>query len=389
MDISLSELTRNDYEELFKLLSPKDYRSHILSSSSLLDKYAKGFRKQNIPDSIIVNIYYREIANGDEYLKKVLLSMLNNMLNEHSDTLELISKINSNVSAINTGFELYNSNCKIAISLLFKLINFDIDDAYLEIVNTIFENLSGYTKETPEQQAISPEIESLKQRNITLENALTSAKKKTIDIQEELASTEKELKNQIKQISALKTEIENKQFNIDDLNNQIIAFKRDIALKDEEYKALLSLNKENTDKIASQQAEIKKLNKELSEISNQKDLIYDEISMRLVKDTLNELQERNPMDKKRFDQITANISGKNDIYDVWNQISSTNSLIIKDIELSLRKNKADRGIIDQCNDAEDLVLIKYVMIKAIRVFLYEKLQEAERTSDISSNFDKS
>ena len=128
------------------------------------------------------------------------------------------------------------------------------------------------------------------------------------------------------------------------------------------------------------------LNKKITEISNQKDLVYDKISMKLVKYTLADLRESNPMSKERFDEIITNIDDKTDILDVWHYISDTNSKLVSDIEISLRKNKADGSIIDLCNDAEDLVLVKYVMIKAIKAFLYEIMQANEQSSDISQEF---
>ena len=169
------------------------------------------------------------------------------------------------------------------------------------------------------------------------------------------------------EMNNVKKGLEQAESTIDDLNQLIIK-------KDESIRSL------NND--------CQKINEQNTKLQKEKQLIYDEAIARLVKDTIEDLKEEYDVDLEGYAKTIENADSGKGILAVWEQISKNNAAIVEDIENSMRNNVLDMGIIDQCNDVENSVLIKYVIVKAIKSLYFEFMSAAEKEKKMFSELRK-
>lgn len=88
------------------------------------------------------------------------------------------------------------------------------------------------------------------------------------------------------------------------------------------------------------------------------------------------------------EEIIKSINGDHNVTAIWEKMSDINASIIEDIETAMRNNIVTTDSIDKCDEVENNILVKYIILKAIKslYFEYLSLNEKERTlSDLIFN----
>ena len=121
-------------------------------------------------------------------------------------------------------------------------------------------------------------------------------------------------------------------------------------------------------------------------LEERKGIEYDKAIMKLVTETIEDLKYDNPMSKERLKDIIGLKDIKGSVTDIWNAISSKNIQVVEDVEAALRKNRASLDLIDFCDEIEDYVIAKYIIIKAIKAYLHEQMSIKESQAEINKKF---
>lgn len=110
---------------------------------------------------------------------------------------------------------------------------------------------------------------------------------------------------------------------------------------------------------------------------------YNEAIQKLVMDTIEDLKENYMLEADQFDEIINSIDGDHSIIAIWKKLSDINAGIIEDVEAAMRSNILTVDIIDRCDEMENNILIKYIILKAIKSLYFEYLSLNEKKGSIS------
>lgn len=389
MEIYIEKLSKEEYIELFKNLNVHELRKPIISDKKLTKKYVSGFRPANMPLQMIASAYYSEVRSGNIVMREKLIDCIKDYLKDISyDCLkEKILGVDSAESSVECGFFLAEQELNINVSLFIKIVGIDLKYEYLVIINQCYER--HRTQMVESNSKIEILEEQIKEKNQLIEQKnedISNAKKKYKQI-------ERALKEEKNKNLRYQEEIEGENHRIEELNIQLLELSNTISKKNtaiEEYECSININK---DRIASLErqfnalAEVKdSIEEERDRLKEQRMLEYEKIIVELVKETIVELGDRFSLSETQFNEIVQEIEEPHTVAKVWKKISHNNQEIIDDIEIALKKQNIDRSIIDQCDDIENNLLVKYMSVKAIRAAIYEYMSYVEINSNISDAF---
>lgn len=258
--------------------------------------------------------------------------------------------------------------------------------AYLRYLNLIKSGKIGVEIAEEERKAHKDELDKLNGRIKTLENEIESHKSKKaqlhtegLDLSNHITLLEKELSNKDDEIGELRSKISDR----DNTNKNL---SREVEQQSETITALNQRIRELNEKNNSLQKEIKQITEQYALLEERKGIEYDKAIMKLVTETIEDLKYDNPMSKERLKDIIGLKDIKGSVTDIWNAISSKNIQVVEDVEAALRKNRASLDLIDFCDEIEDYVIAKYIIIKAIKAYLHEQMSIKESQAEINKKF---
>ena len=381
MEIVVSNVSKEEMRILMKPLVIEYLRAPVLEDNKLAKKYITGFRANNVTYFQLVPLYYNEIRNGNIKVEKALRSALVSYIKE-CNLVDLIDSIPDEMTweeSVQFGIRLGESGCEIGLELLLKISSKSIPDEKKDLLIRLQEY--GLKKAAVQEELVANYEEKVNE----LANLNEKQKKEIVLINEKKDQVVFQKKELITQISHMKAEKEKAECKIGVLDIELTETKQDLNKKVKELeqmeKSLLLLNellKEKEDTISKQQTTINDIEGKNKILEDQKIVKYDETIIRLVVDTIEDLREKYDVDIKDFERILAGINGEQNIANVWHYISTINEQFIEEIEAELRENKIKMEIIDKCNEVENLILSKYVMIKAIKSLHYEYMSCLEK-----------
>lgn len=374
---TLNTLTKEELKTLLSNLSIEELREPLFKYKKL-DKYTKGFRIQNAGYLQLNAMYYQEISAGNKEIE----SSLNSAVYSYFSSLgiiELLEGIESSIEwtdCVSLGIALGKAGCEIPFVLLLKICVLEISNDKVALISLLqdSENRSRTEKEKIIQDTdtkinelksrcdlLTKKVTELNQSNQKTKDQFSAERNKTSELESQLSK----MKVTNRELAVEKTKLEVKIENIENQNSSLLsnqeAMKKSISLIEDEKKELV---------------------KKLRKIENEKQLQYDRAIERLVKDTIQDLKDEYSIDIKEFDNIVDSIEGEHNILNIWNKISDLNAQVIEGIESSLRNNITQPEIIDSCNDVENNIMAKYVIIKAIKSLYYDYLSSAEKNKKL-------
>ena len=381
MDISVSSVSKEEIRILMKPLAIESLRAPLLADHKLEKKYITGFRANNVTYLQLVKLYYQEIHNMNTEVEKTLKSALYSYIRECNleDGIDLISDDLSWEDCVKLGIQLGESGCEIGLELLLKVTSKKIPEDKKALLIRLQEN--GIKRNAAQEELVA----NYEVKLAELVNLVEKLKKEvsSADVRKEQAlSKKKELEIEILRLKAEKKNVEN---TIETLTVELTEVRRDLDKKSKELEQMEKSLALQNDKVKERETTITELQVAINDVKTkcktleeQKMVRYDEAIIRLVAETIEDLREEYDIDIEEFERILAGIAGEQSITNVWHHISSINEQYIEEVEGELRKNKNDMEIIDKCNEVENLILAKYVMVKAIKSLHFEYMSFLEK-----------
>lgn len=386
MRMNVNELSRDEFRNLMKHLSIVALRIPVKENVKLYKKYITGFRASSVTYIQLVPLYFQEIHNANKDVERALLSSVNKYLEERGlrEQIELLDDQQEWKNCVQMGIELGNSMCEIDFEIIIKIFSIDMPIEKIEaiaiICNQLCEQHKNMTTTISEHEKEKQDLETLIEK-LNRDKSNLEDKKKSANKQRDVG--EKELKGCNDLLKQTQAEFEKKntvikEHEVELKKNAALISGQEQSLKD--YKEKLS---DSDLQIKDLKEEIVAIEKELSEHNEKKINEYNAAIDKLVIDTIEDLKENYSLDAQQFDKIINSIDGEHNVYEVWRRLSDINASIIADIEVAMRSNIVTTDIIDRCDDVENNILVKYIILKAIKSLYFEYLSRNEQKSNIS------
>lgn len=386
MKINIDDLSREELRNLMKPLSIETLRVPVKENAKLEKKYITGFRASSVTYVQLVPLYFHEVHNGNKDVERVLLRSIKDYLNarELCEQIESLASDQEWKNCVQMGIKLGNAMCEIDFAIICKIYLIDMPEEKVETIALIcsqiceqHKNVTNTTSEhEKEKHELEVQIERAAKEKISLEEKWNFA----IKLRDESDKELKRCSDLLKQANAIcgkqettikenETELKKKSSTINDQEQSLKEYKDKIAERDTQIKDL--------------KKRISDIEKELSEKNNEKITEYNLAIEKLVVDTIEDLKVNYSLDVEQFDDIIKSLDGENNILEIWNRLSEINANIISDIEAAMRSNIVNTDIIDQCDDVENNILVKYVILKSIKSLYFEYLSMSEKKANIS------
>lgn len=386
MKMKINDLSRDELRNLMKPLSIEALRAPVKENAKLEKKYITGFRASSVTYIQLVKLYFQEIHSANSDVERVLLSSVNTYLEERNlrEQIESLAESQDWSECVQMGISLGTSMCEIDFTIIVKLFEIEMPDEKIKTITLICNQLyeqhksisnstNGYEKE---KHDLEKQIEKLDREKSNLEDKKNAAIKQRED-------TERQLRKSNDQVTKSQLELEEKNTYICEKETEIT---KHLAVINGQEQSL----KEYRERIGDRDLEIKDLkkkiieiNRELAEISNDKIQEYNVAIDKLVIETIEDLKVNYNLDAQQFDEIISSIEGEHDILTIWNRLSDINASSVADIEAAMRSNIVTTDVIDKCDDVENNILVKYIILKAIKSLYFEYLSRNEEKENLS------
>lgn len=386
MKMKINDLSRDELRNLMKPLSIEALRAPVKENAKLEKKYITGFRASSVTYIQLVKLYFQEIHSANSDVERVLLSSVNTYLEERNlrEQIESLAESQDWSECVQMGISLGTSMCEIDFTIIVKLFEIEMPDEKIKTITLICNQLyeqhksisnstNGYEKE---KHDLEKQIEKLDREKSNLEDKKNAAIKQRED-------TERQLRKSNDQVTKSQLELEEKNTYICEKETEIT---KHLAVINGQEQSL----KEYRERIGDRDLEIKDLkkkiieiNRELAEISNDKIQEYNVAIDKLVIETIEDLKVNYNLDAQQFDEIISSIDGEHDILTIWNRLSDINASSVADIEAAMRSNIVTTDVIDKCDDVENNILVKYIILKAIKSLYFEYLSRNEEKENLS------
>ena len=384
--MKINDLSRDELRNLMKPLSIEALRAPVKENAKLEKKYITGFRASSVTYIQLVKLYFQEIHSANSDVERVLLSSVNTYLEERNlrEQIESLAESQDWSECVQMGISLGTSMCEIDFTIIVKLFEIEMPDEKIKTITLICNQLyeqhksisnstNGYEKE---KHDLEKQIEKLDREKSNLEDKKNAAIKQRED-------TERQLRKSNDQVTKSQLELEEKNTYICEKETEIT---KHLAVINGQEQSL----KEYRERIGDRDLEIKDLkkkiieiNRELAEISNDKIQEYNVAIDKLVIETIEDLKVNYNLDAQQFDEIISSIDGEHDILTIWNRLSDINASSVADIEAAMRSNIVTTDVIDKCDDVENNILVKYIILKAIKSLYFEYLSRNEEKENLS------
>lgn len=393
MQINISVLSKSESTEFFKALPIASLRELAISDNKLAKKYILGFRPANAPINMLATMYSQEIhANNqsvkdrlqeiwDEYAEKIHLNEWLQQVTE-VDTVEAYIKIGSEYAKLNTGLK---------VSLLCKVLELEIEPQKIASIQRCVDEFTAY------MDAMGEELKSIEQKHeqdIKVLDKLNREKdfaEKNRDAA--VRNLEKYKNDSERELQKLRGELlmcQDKSIALDERVKELAVLAEERSLKIEELDKIrlrleetMRLLKEDVAKKEKENqtvhAELEEVLEEKSMLQNERELKYRETIQRLIEGTIADLKIDYSLDIKQIDEIMDKIDGEHDIISVWKHLSALNLERLVDVEISMSNDLVDMEVLDVCDEIENNILLKYIILKSVKSLLFEFMSEKEKT----------
>ncbi len=391
MNLKVNGLAKDELRIIMRPLSVDILRKPIIGNSSLEKRYLKGFRATNVTYIQLVPMYFQEIQNENEAIIRDFKLAIHSYLKELNleETIESYLNDLSLSNCVDLGIDLGEVGCEIPFDIIVKIFELDVDEEKQNIICKMQERFKQKKNEDDKREEESKKIIS------EANKAIEKKDKELESFSQKKAQWEKDRNNLVglletakQETEILKGEFEKEKSEKLETENELQTCKKELTNNDKTIKKLRDESKEKDLTISNHNKTIKELRDELKGIKEEKELQYDISINRLVKDTINDLKDEYDIDIKEFESILNSIEGEHNIINIWAKISEINEQTIDKIEMSLRNSILDPEIIDCCNDVENNIMAKYVIIKSIKSLYYEYLSKNEKEKKMFDGLQK-
>lgn len=397
MELHISILSKSECTELLKILPIVSLREIAISENKLAKKYILGFRPANAPVNLLASMYYQEIHLNNIMVKDRLQEIWDSYSEKVKldEWLQAMREANTIEEYISVGLEYAKMQMGLNVSVLCKALAVDIETEKLNAIQRCVDEFKVYIDEIDtnlksleeKEEQDSKVIDKLKKEKESAIQKKDAAIRDMEKMKEESEKGLQKLRSELltwqdksytldESVKELSTLIDERSLQIEELNK--------IRLRLEENICLLRAEAEKKDdEIQAAHTEQEELVAKVTALQNERELEYARTISRLVEETIADLKVDYSLEIKQISEIMDNIDGSHDIISVWKHLSALNLEKVVDVEIAMSNDLVDIGILDTCDEIENNILLKYIILKSIKSLLFEFMSEKEKTKSLS------
>lgn len=392
MKYTLHTLKADYIIELFDLIPDSIF--HALIGKH--DKYFKknksfsGFRVNKAPRKLIYKVFADEIySKSNIMIEKDLIDILKVNIKE-TNIEEILSTFTQDIFSISYELEkeILLSGLTISPSLLLLVSNHNISEIEkltIDKYHTLYlENKKCLTEKVKLE---AKEVSNDKFKKIIKEN----------DKNKEILEYER------KEVQSLKKEIVSLKGDIDALNLDIEVINKSIQIKDNEINTLTKKNTNNKEKITNYKKDIQDLTTQVKEaiklksenvklnniIEELKDSVLSPNTiLEICSEIIDDLKGTAIDDKQLLFKSKEWFNENQSVIEAWEIMTAKENEMIKNIVSKMESNNIKNNDIEEVENIENCIYMKYMILKSLIVVFYKYLEQGVSNKSIGKMFDK-
>lgn len=405
MTINLSNLDKEELKELFSGFDAQFLNAPLKSPSKTLKRYMPtGFRASKVPRQLVVRMYCDAILGAEPSLCKYVTAEVTRVFEitgivSYCDTHDLSQPLTQMKALVEISSILWRNGVTIPSYIVLLLAGAKRDNEQKRISQEL--NLAHF--ETIDRVKQDSEKKGRQESDIEHRLASEAADKNSKKQQKQICTLQEQLKR-------CRLENSNLQEQLEQLQEEVCVLKENIEqiqeLNDAAKKKIVSLANENNgqreqidsllQKIQTydeQFGEIEKLNSTINELrvelSRAKEQAYSEaVLKRLCGEVIDELRASSLSTDAVLKIAKTKFSEAVSVESAWSEMSNSSVKYIKDIIEKIANSEAGAQTLDEIEEIEDSILIKFAVIKALKSLVYNELEAKEMQRTIAGKFEQ-
>lgn len=397
--ISLQNLSREDLKLLFDGFTTEFLQKPLRKPSKSLNRYIpNGFRPDKMPRHMLIKMYCDAVSGQEHSLSKFVTAEIERHfervgLDEYIKNIQAEDMGCINLAISEISISIWDGGLAIPAHLVLHLYGIICSEKQVAasdlLYRTHFDSLEeskrsgkeeGLAEAAAELQAESKRYAKLQKKTEALEEQSQEQSKSLANLE----SINIALEEQLSEYQELAIRL---QETIEIMSKQIALLKNDLVSQQiasaEKDKQLIEIT-ERSNRIPELEAIISELRIALD--SAKAMAFTDDVIKRLSMDVLDELRASSlgateilELAKRRFSEAVS-------IDEAWQNISNYSDCRITGIISILCSEQYSHKLLDELEEIEDGILIKYAVIKSLKSVLYYGLEELAMRKTISDEF---
>lgn len=395
--ISFALLDKDDLKDLFEGFDTEFLSIPLKKPSKTLSKFIlNGFRSGKMPRTYLVRMYCDAVSKNEpsicEYVTKEITRNFNERgISNFFTTLDISNSIATTLALTElTGILLENGFAIPAYTVLL-LYGVECTPKMKEASKKLFFTHRSILEKTRDEAVRHGKEQAEVVFNSELEKNTKKYQKRVSTLegqQKELQEKEADYKARIDELEeslgiaqeALKRATENNEtlgIQVTALTNTRQTLLEELVVKKEQ----LSKYKDELGELSSVIVELR------AELAHTKRTEYsDDVLRHLCADVLDELRASSLGNSEILNIAKKKFSEADTVVDAWVQLSSFSEEHIKQIVENITNPQVANTLLDEIEEIEDGILIKFAVLKALKSLLYNELEANEAKRTIAEKF---
>ena len=397
--ISFALLDKDDLNVLFEGFNTDFLSIPLKKPAKTLEKYVPtGFRIGKLPRKMLIRMYCDAVKDDEpsisEFVKnEISRSFEDRGVNDYWKNVNVSDPLSVGLAISDLQSILLENGFTIPSYIVFLLNGVECDAAMKSTSRKLYSThvflveKAGEDFEKRVETASVAAIDAYEKNRKKLQRRIEDLEKQLYGSQNEykvLREDKDALEEQLCQAHESESSAIEK---IESLNKQII------TLKNENQKLLndLSSNSEKMREYDSKLSELERLHQQISELhselSQAKEKAYSEVVLqRLCSEVLDELRASSLSANEILNIVKKRFTDADTIVDAWVHISDFSEEHIKEVIDNLTNSKEYQTALDDIEEIEDGILIKFAVLKSIKSIIYNELETEEVKRTIADKF---
>lgn len=406
MTINLSNLDKEELKELFDGFDTKFLNAPLRNPTKTLKRYIPtGFRASKVPRQLVVRMYCDAILGAEPSLCKYVTAEVTRVLEitgveSYCDTHDLSNPLARMQAIMDISSILWRNGVTIPSYIVLILSGAKCDDEQKrtsqELNSTHFATMD-FAKQESEKKGRQESDTAHRLASEAAEKNSKKQQKQIYALQEQLAQRKVENSNQEKQLEALQEQVYTSKEQIEQIQGINDAAKKQIALLTNENsnqrEQIDALNKRicGYDEQCIEIDELKSTISELrAELLSAREQAYSEaVLKRLCVEVIDELHASSLSTDAILEIAKTKFSEAVSVESAWAEMSSSSEKCISTIIENIANADVGAQTLDEIEEVEDSVLIKFAVIKALKSLVYNELEAKEAQRTIADKFGQS
>ena len=403
MAIDLSNLKKDELKELFDGFNSDFLNAPLKNPTKTLKRYIPtGFRSSKVPRQLVIHMYCEAILGAEPSLSGYVISEINQVfetagITTYFEAIDLDEPINQARALVELPAILWRNGITIPAYIVLLLHGIKCDDA---------QRLASQELNSAHFEAMGIAVQDGERRGRQESEAAhrsvsEAADKNSKKLQKRIGALEKQLTQHHSAYSELQAKMDTLQEELSSAQENVDRLQ---MLNDAARKQIVSLTNENSDKQGQlssmgetirsyddKLAKMAKLETTISELRSElvlaKEREYSEaVLQRLCAEVIDELRASSPSNNEILNIAKKKFSEATSVESAWIEISNFSESHIKAIIRSIASANVNSATLDEIEEIEDGILIKFAVVKALKSLIYNELEATESQRTIADKF---